>query len=116
MGQTLSINGHSVAAAAIDSLLDGTSIEFQTKASVLTIYGNGDDVGLLHSFFLNDGSTTIGIIPPGSGLGVASTAGKVKTNEDFVIQYAIPAGEHLVHQVSNPTAGAILANFMYVIT
>jgi hypothetical protein len=116
MGQTFPINELSIAVGATVNILAGSSIQFQTVASVLTIYGNSDAVGLTHAFFLNNGSLTIAIIPPGSGLGVASTVGKIKTNEDFVIQYAIPAGQALVHQVTNPTAGIVKVNFMYVLT
>ena len=116
MGQTLPVNGRSVGVGATDSILVGSTIEYQNKASVLTIYDNADAVGLAQTFFMNDGTTTVAIIPPGAGVGVASTAGKVKTNEDFVIQYAIPAGMHLIHQVQNPTAGAVLFNALYVVT
>jgi hypothetical protein len=116
MGQSFPLNGVSVGAGATVSVLVGSTIEYQNKASVLTIYDNGDAVGLQQTFFMNDGSTTITIIPPGSGVGVASTVGKTKTNEDFVIQYAIPAGEHLVHQITNPTAGTVDFNALYVIT
>lgn len=116
MGQTYSVNEFAVAAGATGLPLLGTTIEYQNKASVLTIYDNGDAVGLIQTFFMNDGQTTITIIPPGSGVGVASIAGKVRTNEDFVIQYAIPAGEHLIHQVLNPTAAPLNFNALYVIT
>src|SRR5713226_242942 len=102
MGQTFSVNEFNIPLGTTQNPLLGSSIEYQNKASVLTIYGNSDAVGLSHTFFMNDGTDTRTIIPPGSGIGTASTVGKVKTNEDFIIQYAIPAGEHLVHQVTNP--------------
>ncbi len=116
MGQTFPINELSIGIGATVNVLSGTSIQFQTVASVLTIYGNSDAVGLTHAFFINNGNLTIAIVPPGAGLGVASTVGKIKTNEDFIIQYAIPAGQALVHNVTNPTAGAVKVNFMYVLT
>lgn len=116
MGQTFPINELPIAVGASVNVLSGSSIQFQTVASVLTIYGNADAVGITHTFFLNNGSVSIGIIPIGSGLGVASTVGKIKTNEDFIIQYAIPAGQALVHQVTNGTAGIVKVNFMYVLT
>lgn len=116
MGQTYPVNGFAVGIGATVSILVGSTIEYQNKASVLTIYDNADAVGLMQTFYMNDGQTTITLIPPGSGIGVASTAGKIKTNEDFVIQYAIPAGEHLIHQVVNPTGGSVNFNALYVIT
>lgn len=123
MGQTFQANAGTggqaatgIAAGATLSALLGSTIEYQNKASVLTIYQNGNAAGLLNTFFMNDGQTTVTIIPPGSGVSPASTAGKIKTNEDFVIQYAIPAGEHLIHQVTNPTAADVPFNAMYVIT
>jgi hypothetical protein len=116
MGQTFPINELSIPPNATASVLVGSTIEYQNKASVLTYYGAADAIGLQQTFFMNDGQTTITIIPPGSGVGTASTAGKIKTNEDFVIQYAIPAGEHLVHQVTNTTGAAVKFNALYVIT
>jgi hypothetical protein len=116
MGQTFPVNELSIGAGATVSALLGSTIEYQNRASVLTVYGNADAVGLLQTFFMNDGQTTITIIPPGSGISVASTVGAIKANENFLIQYAIPAGEHLVHQITNPTVGAVKVNFLYVIT
>jgi len=116
MGQTLAINELSIGIGATVNILSGLAIEYQSKAAVLTIYGNSDAVGLFQTFFMNDGQTTITLIPPGSGISVASTVGKVKTNEDFIIQYAIPGGERLVHSINNPTAGAVKVNFLYVVT
>lgn len=85
-------------------------------ASNLTLYANGDASGLTWNMNWDDGQSSIGIVPNGSALGVASTAGKVKTNEDFQIQFAIPAGVKLLLNAQNPTAGAINLNALIVIT
>ena len=116
MGQTYPVNEFPIAAGAIGLPILGSTIEYQNQAAVLTIYDNGDAVGLQQTFFMNNGQTTITIIPPGSGVGIASTVGKIKTNEDFVIQYAIPAGEHLIHQVLNTTVAPVNFNALYVVT
>jgi hypothetical protein len=98
------------------NILSGQPIQYWGRAGVLTIYGNGDAAGLLWNLNTNDGQTNNSIVPQGSGLGVASTAGKVKTNEDFIGQFAIPAGVQLMLPVTNPTAGDIKANFLFAIT
>lgn len=117
MSQTLTISELSIAANTTNNnVLSGTTIEWQGKASVLTLYGNGDAVGITHTLFMNDGTSVLTIVPPNSGLGAASTVGKIKVNEDFILQYPIPAGERLVHSVTNTTGAAVKVNFMYVLT
>jgi hypothetical protein len=48
-------------------------------------------------------------------LNVASTPGAVKTNENFIGQWAVPAGSRLVHAVTNTTAGALTVNMQYLV-
>jgi hypothetical protein len=102
--------------ATIANLLAGQPIQYWGRAGVLTVYGNADAVGLNFSLAINDGQETRMVIPAGSGLGTASTVGKVKTNEDFLGQFAIPAGVQLILSVTNPTAGAVKVSFLFVIT
>jgi hypothetical protein len=116
MGQSLPLRTKITTATTNNNILTGTAIEFQGKAAVLTIYGNADAVDLTHTFYANDGQQTISPIPPNSALKVASTAGAVKTNEDFLIQIPIPAGMRLVHAVTNPTGADVSVTFLYVIT
>jgi len=117
MSQTLNVMESSIAANVTNpNILSGTTIEWQGKAAVLTLYGNADAVGITHTLFMNDGTSVLTIVPPNSGLGAASTVGKIKINEDFILQYPIPAGMRLVHSVTNTTAGAVKVNFQYVLT
>jgi hypothetical protein len=98
------------------NILSGQPIQYWGKAGVLTVYGNGDAAGLLASMNTNDGQDNKQVIPNGASLGAASTAGKVKTNEDFLGQFAIPAGVQLSMSVTNPTLANINANLLFVIT
>jgi hypothetical protein len=107
----------SVAAnATTANLLSGAPIQFVGRAGVLTLYGNADAVGMTHALSINDGQETRQIVPAGAGLGAASTAGKVKTNEDFIGQFPIPAGVQLIHAITNTTGAAVKCSFIYVIT
>lgn len=54
------------------------------------------------------------LIPVGSAVGVESTAGLVKTNENFVASVSIPAGSRLVLPLTNPGA-ASSADFLFVV-
>ncbi len=95
------------AAATLPNILAGRAFEFFGEAGVLTIYGNGDIAGMSLSLTAFRGSRVgEAHIPAGSGLGIASTAGKIKTNEDFIGQYAIPAGSRLILSVTNPGAAS----------
>lgn len=78
------------------------------KAANISLYAGGQAVGLTHSLFYDDGVTSVAIIPPGGGIGLESTVGKIKTNEDFVAQAAIPANSKLIWNIANGTGAAIL--------
>jgi hypothetical protein len=103
--------------ASITNALAGQSVEFfGSKAGILTLYANADAVGVQHTLFINDGQDIKTVIPPGSSLSIASTVGKLKTNEDFIGQWAVPAGVRLVWGLTNTTGGAIVARGMFVIS
>lgn len=103
--------------STITNALAGQSVEyFGSKAGILTLYANADAVGVQHTLFINDGQDIKTVIPPGSSLSVASTVGKIKTNEDFVGQWAVPSGVRLVWGLVNTTAAAIVARGMFVIS
>jgi hypothetical protein len=115
--QSLALNAVTIATVTTNpNILAGSPIQYIGKAGVLTIYGNGDAAGLQWNLTTNDGQQNLQIVPQGSSLGVASTAGKVKTNEDFIGQFAIPGGVQLALAVTNPTGAAINANFLFAIT
>lgn len=94
------------AAATVPNALAGTALEYFGQAATLSLYGNADIAGMSMSLSFNRGGDSDLPIPPGSSLGVASTVGKVKTNEDFIGQWAVPAGSRLVLSVTNPGAAS----------
>lgn len=100
------------AAGTVLNALAGNPLEYFSKATVLTIYGNADITGMSWSLSFNQGGDSQLPVPPGSSLGVASTVGKVKTNEDFLIQVPVPAGSRLVLSVQNPGAAS---NFEFML-
>ncbi len=95
--------------------LQGSPIQYWGKAGVLTVYGNGNTGGDPFNLSINDGQENRNVIPQGSLLGAASTAGKVKTNEDFIGQFPIPAGVQLILPIT-PIAAGDTVNFLFVIT
>lgn len=115
--QSLPLNAISVAANTTNpNALSGSAIQYMGKAGVLTIYGNASAAGMQVSLTTNDGQENKQVIPTGSNLGPASTAGKVKTNEDFLGQFAIPGGVQLMLALVNTTGGTLTANLLFVIT
>lgn len=116
MALTWNLNNVSIPATSTNAnVLTGSTIEFIGQASTLTIYGNANAVGVTHTLFAGMGPQAPLLIPSGSSLNVASTAGAIKTNENFIGQWAVPAGSRLVHAVTNTTAGAIPVNFQYLV-
>lgn len=105
-----------VAGTPTANALAGTPIQYWGKAGILTIYGNANSAGISWALTTNDGQENKSIVPVGSSLGVASTSGKVKTNEDFIGQFAIPAGVQLQLPLTNTGSGTIDANFLFAIT
>jgi hypothetical protein len=106
-----------VKATTVPNALAGLPIEYFGRAAVLTVYGNADAAGILMSLSYNDGQDVKSVVPATSALGVATTAGKVSTNEDFLGQFALPAGVRLILALTN-TDGANdhNANFLFVVT
>ena len=80
---------------------------FFGQASKITAYGNGSAAGLVWNASWDNGSSAEVILPQGTAVMVASTPGKVKTNEDFIQQFAVPSGAKLAISVQNPTAGSL---------
>ena len=89
---------------------------FFGQAAGITIYWNCDTVATMTaSAIVDDGTTATVLIPPGSSVPSASTAGKIKANEDFIGQFPVPSGCKLLLGVVNPTAGALLFNALIVV-
>jgi hypothetical protein len=106
-----------VKATTVANALAGLPIEYWGRAGVLTVYGNADAAGLQASLSFNDGQDIRTVIPPTSALSVATTAGKVATNEDFIGQFPIPGNVRLILSLTN-TDGSNdhNANFLFVVT
>lgn len=94
------------AAATIPNVLAGTALEYFGQAATLSLYGSADIAGMSMSLSFNRGGDSDLPVPPGSSIGLASTVGKVKVNEDFIGQWAVPAGSRLVLSVTNPGAAS----------
>ena len=103
------------AAASIANILAGTSIEYISEACTLTVYGTcdtaGDTWGLLGYRGAQPGES---YVPTGSLVPPASTAGAIKTNENFLGQFAIPGGTRLVLPVAGTAAH--VGRFQFVIS
>lgn len=85
-------------------------------AAGITIYANCDTVATMTwAVFADNGSSVVGLVPAGSTVPAASTAGKIKANEDFIGQFPLSAGTKLLMSVTNPTAGALLFNALVVV-
>jgi hypothetical protein len=103
------------AAATIANALTGTAVEYTGgQATTLTVYASGDAAGDTFSLSGFSGSNPgITYIPAGSPMPVASTVGAVKTNENFVGQFAVPANTRLVLGVVASAAHA--GRFQFVV-
>ena len=89
---------------------------FFGKAAGITVYWNCDTVATMTaSLAEDDGTTATLLVPAGSSVASASTAGKIKANEDFIGQFAVDAGCKLLMSVTNPTAGALFFNALVVV-
>jgi hypothetical protein len=116
MGLTFNFSQHSVAAnSVLANTLTNQPIEYCGQAATLTLYGAGDTAGATHQFLAVRGPDALVLVPPGAGLFANSTPGTVKTNENFIGQWAIPAGSRLIHTVTNNTGAAVVANFQYLV-
>lgn len=115
MGYSFPLRQAIGAAATVANALAGTPVEYLGEDVMLDIYASADIVGMtftLNGFTgSNPGSQ---YLPTGSAIGLASTVGKLKTNEDFVASVAIPAGSRLVLPIVNP-GGASNVNLLFVV-
>jgi hypothetical protein len=102
------------AAATIANVLAGTAVEYIGKATTMTIYGSADAAGDVFNLtgFGGD-SPGMAIVPAGSPVQVASTVGSVKTNENFIGMFPIPAGTRLVLSVI--TSAAHTGRFLFAL-
>lgn len=101
------------AAGTVANVVNGTAIDIIGVPSVLTLYGNGEIVGMSHSITIFVGGQNMQPIPS-SALPLASTAGSIKKDEDFIARFPVPGGARLVHFLSNPGA-ASNADFLYIL-
>ena len=89
---------------------------FFGAAAGITLYWNCDTAATMTAqATVDNGTTATVLVPAGSSVPIASTAGKIKANEDFIGQFPIDAGSKLLISVTNPTAGALLFNALVVV-
>lgn len=104
------------AAGFIENLTDQTAINFIGDAATLTVYASADVAGdTCHLWYHPVGPTPGGELIPGAApIPVVSTAGAVKTNENFLGQFKLP-GHHGMHL---RVAGAVghTGRFLFVVT
>jgi hypothetical protein len=105
----------SAAAATIPNVLTGTAVEYVGHAAVLTVYASADALGdtFALSGFSGD-APGMAVVPSGTPVQVASTPGAVKTNENFLGQFAVPANTRLVLAVV--TSAAHTGRFLIAIS
>lgn len=104
MGYTVTVPYTIPAAATIPNLLAGTSVEYLGEAAVLTVYASCDVAGDTFAFNAFRGNKPGEALVPLSPIPVASTAGTVKTNENFIGQFAVPANSRLVLTINGTAA------------
>lgn len=115
MGYSFPLHSAIGAATTLANILSGTAIEFLGDEVMLDVYGGAVIAGMTWSLTGFRGSDPGSqLIPTGSALGVESTAGLVKTNENFIASVSISAGTRLVLPVTNP-GGASSVDFLFVV-
>lgn len=82
-------------------------------AGLLEILVNASGAGMTHS--LTTGSESI--VPPDVPISGGGTAGTLpsRLNAEAIVDGILP-GEEIVHQIKNPTAGALTYNAVYVLS
>lgn len=114
MGYTIIVPYTTAAAATVANILAGTAVEYLGEAATLTVYGTGDATGDTMSLTGFRGSEPGRVvIPASSPVPVASTAGTVKTNENFIGQFPIAGNTRLVMSVT--TSAAHTGRFQIVV-
>jgi hypothetical protein len=108
MGYSLQIRVAALGAGATNAnALAGSAIEFMGEDVMLDVYASADVAGFTAALSGFTGSKPgAAYLPAGSTVTPASTAGAVKTNENFLGTFSIPAGTRLVMPVTNTTGGA----------
>lgn len=117
MARSFNIHQSIPATSTVADVISAQGINaFFGKAAGITVYWNCDTAATMTAaMFADDGTSVIGLVPAGSTVPAASTAGKIKANEDFIGQFPIDAGSKLLMAVTNPTAGALLFNALVVV-
>jgi hypothetical protein len=113
MGYSISIPYTLPAATVIANILVGTALAYFGGPAKVTIYGSCDVAGDTHQLSRQSGHEAPVLDIPTSPIPAASTAGAVKTNENFIAQIAVPGGSSLVHQVNGTNTH--VGRFLYVI-
>ena len=101
------------AAGSIANNINGTAIDVIGVPSILTMFGNGEIVGMSHTLNMFVGGRASTPIPT-SALPLASTPGAIKKDEDFIARIPVPAGARIVHNITNPGAASNV-DFLYIL-
>lgn len=93
------------AGGAIANALTGLGIEFMGRASAVKLYGTVDTAGPTIGLSYTMGGDSRVLIPAGSPLPAAAAAGQgPKQDEDFMGEWPVPQGAHLVLSVAGVAA------------
>lgn len=85
------------AGGVLNNALQGLSVEFVGKASVVRLFGVADVAGDTMSLTRTTGGDSQVLVDAGSPLNGAAAAGQgPKLDEDFIGEWPVPAGSHLV--------------------
>lgn len=111
MPRNIQINELSIPTTGLNDII--TAAGFNPVIGVpakISIFANADAVGLTQTLKMDDGTGSEELVASGSGLSAASTAGKIKTNEDYLGAWGVRAQTKLLWNIVNTTAGAIKMN------
>lgn len=93
------------AGGVLANALAGLGVEFLGKASHVRLFGVADTAGDSISFTRTTGGESQVLVPAGSTLNGAAAAGQgPKMNEDYIGEWPVPAGSHLVLSVVGTAA------------
>lgn len=117
MARSFNIQQSIAANSTVADVIQAQGINAYFGAAVgITVYWNCNTVSSMSvSLSTDNGVNPKGLVPAGSTVPVGSTAGKIKTSEDYIGQFPVDAGSKLLMSVTNPTAGALIFNALVLV-
>lgn len=113
MGYSFPLSYTIPAAGVITNALTGTPLQYIGGDVKLTVYASANAAGDTHSLTVTKGSDAPYSPIPTGPIPAASTASAVKTNENFVAQFAIHAGS--VPQLTITGTAAHVGQYLFVV-